>query len=263
LKRKNPKYRMRIYSYNINGVRAALKKGLIEWLEKEAPDVICFQEIKAQEDQIPVEEFEKIGYHHYWYPAEKKGYSGVALLSKQKPDRVKLGCGIAEYDREGRILQADFGDITLLSCYFPSGSSGDERQAFKMKFLSDFEEYASQLSKERPKLIISGDVNICHEEIDIHNPKGLKKTSGFLPEERQWVSNFLDHGYIDAFRHMNKEPEHYSWWSYRAGARAKNKGWRIDYNFVSKALEGKISHAAIHPDAMHSDHCPVSVEIKL
>jgi exodeoxyribonuclease-3 len=169
---------MRIYSYNINGVRAALKKGLIEWLEKEAPDVICFQEIKAQEDQIPVEEFEKIGYHHYWYPAEKKGYSGVALLSKQKPDRVKLGCGIAEYDREGRILQADFGDITLLSCYFPSGSSGDERQAFKMKFLSDFEEYASQLSKERPKLIISGDVNICHEEIDIHNPKGLKSVNG-------------------------------------------------------------------------------------
>lgn len=250
---------MKIYSYNINGIRAALSKGLIEWLDSEKPDVICFQEIKAMIDQIPVSLFEALGYHHYWFPAEKKGYSGVALLSKTKPDEVIYGCGIDAYDKEGRMLEARFGDLSVLSCYFPSGSSGDERQAFKMKFLADVEQYLLDLRKTRPNLVISGDVNICHQEIDIHNPKGLKNTSGFLPEEREWVSAFLQKGFVDSFRYLNQDKVAYSWWSYRAGARAKNLGWRIDYNFVSEALRNELIEANIHPDIVHSDHCPVSV----
>ena len=252
---------MKIYSYNINGIRAAFKKGLVDWLKAESPDIICFQEIKAQIPQIPVEYFEEIGYHHHWYPAERKGYSGVALLSKQKPDAVHYGCGINDYDAEGRVLRADFGDLSVLSCYFPSGSSGDERQAFKMRFLDDFHSYIKELRKERPNLVISGDVNICHTEIDIHNPKGLKNTSGFLPEEREWVSQFLEDGFIDSFRQLNKEADQYSWWSYRARAREKNLGWRIDYNFVSEPLKDQIKASAIHQNAVHSDHCPVSVEL--
>lgn len=254
---------MRIYSYNINGIRAAIKNGLIDWLRNESPDLISFQEIKAQIPQIPVELFEELGYHHYWFPAERKGYSGVALLSKTKPDQVHEGCGIKDYDAEGRVLRADFGDLSVLSCYFPSGSSGDERQAFKMRFLSDFHDYIKELRKERPKLVISGDVNICHQEIDIHNPKGLKNTSGFLPEEREWVSQFLKDGFVDSFRALNSGPDQYSWWSYRARARQKNLGWRIDYNFVSENLKDQIKSSAIHQEAVHSDHCPVSVELAL
>jgi len=254
---------MRIYSYNINGIRAAIKNGLIDWLRNESPDLISFQEIKAQIPQIPAELFEELGYHHYWFPAERKGYSGVALLSKTKPDQVHEGCGIKDYDAEGRVLRADFGDLSVLSCYFPSGSSGDERQAFKMRFLSDFHDYIKELRKERPKLVISGDVNICHKEIDIHNPKGLKNTSGFLPEEREWVSQFLKDGFVDSFRALNSGPDQYSWWSYRARARQKNLGWRIDYNFVSENLKDQIKSSAIHQEAVHSDHCPVSVEIAL
>ena len=254
---------MRIYSYNINGIRAAIKNGLIDWLRNESPDLISFQEIKAQIPQIPAELFEELGYHHYWFPAERKGYSGVALLSKTKPDQVHEGCGIKDYDAEGRVLRADFGDLSVLSCYFPSGSSGDERQAFKMRFLSDFHDYIKELRKERPKLVISGDVNICHKEIDIHNPKGLKNTSGFLPEEREWVSQFLKDGFVDSFRALNSGPDQYSWWSYRARARQKNLGWRIDYNFVSENLKDQIKSSAIHQEAVHSDHCPVSVELAL
>lgn len=254
---------MKIYSYNINGIRAAFKKGLVDWLKDESPDIISFQEIKAQIPQIPVEYFEEIGYHHHWYPAERKGYSGVALLSKEKPDTVHYGFGINDYDAEGRVLRADFGELSVLSCYFPSGSSGDERQAFKMRFLEDFHNYIKELRKERLKLVISGDVNICHTEIDIHNPKGLKNTSGFLPEEREWVSEFLGDGFVDSFRHLNKEGDQYSWWSYRARAREKNLGWRIDYNFVSENLRDQIKASAIHQDAVHSDHCPVSVELEV
>jgi len=254
---------MRIYSYNINGIRAAIKNGLIDWLRNESPDLISFQEIKAQIPQIPAELFEELGYHHYWFPAERKGYSGVALLSKTKPDQVHEGFGIKDYDAEGRVLRADFGDLSVLSCYFPSGSSGDERQAFKMRFLSDFHDYIKELRKERPKLVISGDVNICHKEIDIHNPKGLKNTSGFLPEEREWVSQFLKDGFVDSFRALNSGPDQYSWWSYRARARQKNLGWRIDYNFVSENLKDQIKSSAIHQEAVHSDHCPVSVELAL
>ncbi len=251
----------RIISYNINGIRAGLKKGLLEWMKAEDFDIICFQETKAHPEQIDTTAFEGLGYHHFWHSAQKKGYSGVATLSKKKPDRVFLGCGIEKYDLEGRILRTDFGDITLLNCYFPSGTTGDVRQDFKMEFLSDFHAWIAELKAERPNLIIVGDYNIAHTEIDIHDPVRNKKTSGFLPEEREWMSQWFDSGFTDAFRFLNPEKVQYSWWSYRANARKNNKGWRIDYQSVTNPLAEKLKKACQLTDAVHSDHCPVLVEI--
>ena len=252
---------MKIITYNVNGIRAAMSKGLVQWIQEESPDVLCVQEIKASPDQVGVFEFEEMGYHHHWYPAQKKGYSGVAIFSKQAPSNVTYGCGIKAYDDEGRILTADFGPYTVMSVYHPSGSSGEDRQAFKMQWLSDYNQYIAKLKKEKPNLILCGDFNICHRAIDIHNPKSNANTSGFLPEEREWMENFINSGFIDSFRHLNKDPHHYSWWSYRAGARGKNLGWRIDYNLVAEHLSDKIKSAKILPGAMHSDHCPVVLEI--
>jgi len=251
----------RIITYNVNGIRAAMSKGLLEWMRATDPDILCVQEIKASPEQVGVFEFEEMGYHHYWYPAQKKGYSGVAIFSKLKPDNVVYGCGIPEYDAEGRVIRADFGDVSVLSVYHPSGSSGDERQSFKMKWLDDFTHYIQQLREERNKLIISGDYNICHKPIDIHNPKANANTSGFLPEEREWFDRFVNLGYIDSFRQFNSEPHQYSWWSYRAGARGKNLGWRIDYNMVTTNLQDKLQRSVILNQAMHSDHCPVLLEL--
>lgn len=248
-------------SYNVNGIRAALKKDWLGWLSSVDPDVVCIQETKAHKEQLDLELLEQAGYKTYWYSAEKKGYSSVAIFSKTEPDHVEYGCGIEKYDREGRIMRADYGDFSVLSCYFPSGTTGDERQAFKMDFLADFYDYIAELRKTRPKLLISGDVNICHTAIDIHNPERNKDTSGFKPEERQWVSEFLDAGFIDSFRHLNKEPHNYTWWSYRAGARGKNLGWRIDYHFITENLEDKLKRSVILSEAVHSDHCPLMVEL--
>jgi len=253
----------RIISYNVNGIRAAIKKGLIEWISAADPDVLCIQETKAQPDQIPLFEFEIMGYRSYAHSAKKKGYSGVAIFTKNEPDHVVAGTGIQKYDDEGRFLRLDLGDVSVVSVYHPSGSSGDERQAFKMKWLFDFQDYVTELRKTRPKLIISGDYNICHEAIDIHDPVRNSKISGFLPEEREWMTGFLNSGFIDSFRHLNKQPHNYSWWSYRANARANNKGWRIDYNMVTENMKEQIKRAAILPQAMHSDHCPVLVEMDL
>lgn len=251
----------RIITYNVNGIRAAMGKGLIDWMKSTDPDILCVQEIKASPEQVGVFEFEEMGYHHFWYPAQKKGYSGVAIFSKQKPDNVVYGCGIKEYDDEGRFIRADYGDISVISVYHPSGSSGDDRQSFKMKWLADFADYIEKLRKERTKLIISGDYNICHKAIDIHNPKSNANTSGFLPEEREWFDKFVDLGYIDTFRFFNQEPHQYSWWSYRAGSRGKNLGWRIDYNMVTQNLEKNLKRSVILNQAMHSDHCPVMLEL--
>jgi exodeoxyribonuclease-3 len=253
---------MKIVTYNVNGIRAAMSKGLIEWIKQVNPDVLCVQEIKANPEQVGVFEFEELGYHHYWYPAQKKGYSGVAIFSKTKPNNVSYGCGIKEYDDEGRILRADFENVSVMSVYHPSGSSGDLRQEFKMKWLSDFQNYIHELQKVHPKLVLSGDFNICHKPIDIHNPKSNANTSGFLPEEREWMEQFINSGFIDSFRHFNNEPHQYSWWSYRAGARAKNLGWRIDYNLTTENLKQHLKNSIIMPDAMHSDHCPVLLEMK-
>ena len=252
----------KIISYNLNGIRSAMSKGLMDWIKASNPDILCFQELKAEPGQLDLNIFENAGYHHYWFPAQKKGYSGVAIFTKIKPDQVEYGCGMPQYDFEGRVIRADYGDISVLSVYHPSGSSGEDRQAFKMQWLVDFEIYIKNLKTERTKLIICGDYNICHQPIDIHNPKSNANSSGFLPEEREWIDGFMkQQGFIDSFRHFNKEPHNYSWWSYRAGARGKNLGWRIDYNLVSNNLESKMIRAAILPEAKHSDHCPVLLEL--
>ena len=253
---------MKIITYNVNGIRSAMSKGLIDWMKTENPDVLCIQETKASPDQVGVFEFEEMGYHHYWHPAQKKGYSGVAIFTKTQPDHVQIGCGIKKYDDEGRVIRADFGDLSVMSVYHPSGSSGDERQAFKMNWLSDFQVYINELKEKRPNLIISGDFNICHKAIDIHNPKSNANTSGFLPEEREWMEQFVNSGFIDTFRKFNPQPHEYSWWSYRANARAKNLGWRIDYNMASRKLEDKLESSIILADVVHSDHCPVVLNLR-
>ncbi len=250
-----------IVSYNVNGIRAAAKKGLVDWLQEGGYDILCVQETKAHQEQVDVTPFETLGYHHHWYSAEKKGYSGVATFSKQAPDNVVAGCGIEKYDREGRILRTDFGDLSILNCYFPSGTSGDERQAFKMDFLADFFDWVAELRKERPQLLILGDYNIAHTPIDIHDPVRNKKSSGFLPEEREWLSKWFENGFVDSYRHLNAEKVEYSWWSYRAGARANNKGWRIDYQSVTENLKDNLKQAYHLSEAKHSDHCPVFLEL--
>ncbi|MFD0992680.1 exodeoxyribonuclease III [Tenacibaculum geojense] len=253
---------MKIISYNVNGIRAAIKKGFLEWLEAANPDVICIQETKAQKEQLNLSDFENAGYpHHYWFSAEKKGYSGVAIFCKQKPNHVEYGTGIESMDFEGRNLRVDFDDVSVMSMYLPSGTN-DARLGYKFNYMDEILTYASELRKTVPNLIICGDYNICHEEIDIHNPK-MKGVSGFLPEEREWLSKFINSGFIDSFRHLNPEREEYSWWSYRANARANNKGWRLDYAMVSEPLKENISRAYILPEAKHSDHCPIAVELSL
>jgi len=250
-----------IISYNVNGIRAALSKGLADWLQSVPCDVLCIQETKAQLDQVDLNALSDLGFQSAWHSAEKKGYSGVATFFKTKPDLIQEGMGIAKYDGEGRVLRTDWGAITLLNCYFPSGTTGDIRQAFKMEFLSDFMSYASELKKSRPHLIIGGDYNIAHTERDIHDPKGNKNSSGFLPEERDWMTAWFENGFVDSFRKLHPESIEYSWWTYRAGARAKNKGWRIDYLSTTEGLAGQIAAAGHYPDAFHSDHCPVYLRL--
>ena len=253
---------MKIISYNVNGIRAALKKGFLEWLSASNPDVICIQETKAHKEQLDLSEFENAGYqYHYWFSAQKKGYSSVAIFCKEKPKHIAYGTGIESMDFEGRNLRVDFEDVSVMSLYLPSGTNS-ERLNFKFKYMDEFQGYIDNLKKEIPNLVICGDYNICHEAIDIHNPK-MKGVSGFLPEERAWMSAFINHGFVDSFRHLNPEEQTYSWWSYRANSRANNKGWRLDYAMVSAPLKEKIARAYILTEAKHSDHCPIVVELDL
>ncbi len=256
---------MKIVSYNVNGIRSAFSKNWLTWLQAVDADVVCLQEIKANPEQLAeiLALIELMGYEHYWYPAQKKGYSGTAILSKKTPLKVEYGCGHCDYDFEGRILRADFEGFSVMSTYFPSGSSGDIRQEFKYRFLDDFQQYIDKLKTEHPKMVISGDYNICHRAIDIHNPKSNANSSGFLPAEREWMENFVNTGFIDSFRYFNEDPHHYTWWSYRAGARKKNLGWRIDYNMVTKELEHNLKRSAILCEAIHSDHCPILLELDI
>lgn len=252
---------MIVLSYNVNGVRSAIGKGLLNYLNIEKPDVICLQEIKATPDQLDESLFDVMDYpFRYWFPAQKKGYSGTAIISKTKPDNIQIGINNDLYDIEGRMVRADYGDVSVASLYMPSGSSGEERQDFKMKFLDYFGAYMESLLKEKPRLVLSGDFNICHQAIDIHDPKGNAKSSGFLPEERAWFGEFLKLGFVDSFREMNPSTQKYSWWSFRFNARKNNKGWRIDYNLLSNALIDNLVDASIDNNAIHSDHCPVIVE---
>lgn len=253
---------MKILSYNVNGIRAAINKGFAEWLNAAAPDVVCLQETKALEEQVDTTLFEQMGYQHFWHSAQKKGYSGVAILTKTNPLHVQKGTGIKYMDFEGRVIRADFENLSVISLYLPSGTNLD-RLEHKFKFMDDFQNYINTLKKEYPKLVICGDYNICHRAIDIHDPVRNKNVSGFLPEERQWIDTFMNNGFIDSFRYLNPQPHQYSWWSYRANARNNNKGWRIDYNLVSENLKNNIKRAYLLPDAKHSDHCPVGVELEL
>lgn len=254
---------LKIISYNVNGIRAAIKKGLIEWIKENDFDIICIQETKSQPEQVDMEPFEQLGYQHYWHSAQKKGYSGVLTLSKISADFVESGLGIEKYDNEGRLIRTDFGDWTLLNCYFPSGTSGTIRQDFKYEFLDDIFDWVQKLRKKRDKIILVGDYNIAHTENDIHNPKGNKNNSGFLPEERAWMSKWFDHNFVDSYRYLNPEKTEYSWWSYRANARANNKGWRLDYQSVTDNIKSKLVEAFHIETARHSDHCPVYIKIDL
>lgn len=253
----------KIISYNVNGIRAAINKDFLGFLKEHQFDIVCVQETKAMKEQVPLALIEELGYHHNWFSAEKKGYSGVAIFSKTTPDKVVCGCGIDKYDREGRIIRADFGDVTILNCYFPSGTAGDIRQDFKYEYLDDFFKWVKKLKKTRKKLIVVGDYNVAHAEMDIHNPKSNKKNSGFLPEEREWMTKWFESGFVDAYRHLNPEKVEYSWWSYRANARANNKGWRIDYQSVTENLKDKLKESYHIKDAVHSDHCAVYLEIDI
>lgn len=253
---------MKILTYNVNGIRAAVRRGLVDWLTATDADLVALQEVKATLPQIDRAMFEDLGYRLYWFPAEKPGYSGVAILSKHPPRHVEYGCGVPVYDYEGRIIRADFDTFSLMSVYVPSGTMGDIRQAFKMEYLADFGDYVDSLRKTVPNLVISGDYNICHQAIDIHNPKGNANTSGFLPEERAWIGGFIENGFVDSFRYFNQEPHHYTWWSQRPGCRERNLGWRIDYHLVTESLKNCLQRAVILPEAKHSDHCPVLLELE-
>jgi exodeoxyribonuclease III len=253
---------MKIITYNVNGVRSALKKGLAGWLRTTSADVVCLQEVKAEASQVDLSLFEQLGYGHiYWHPAEKKGYSGVAVLSKIAPKHVTYGMGLDKYDREGRVLKVDLADYSVVSVYHPSGTTGEERQQFKYEWLDDFYGYCQQVRQLSPNLVICGDYNICHKPIDIHNPVSNKNSSGFLPQERAWFDTFVGSGWTDAFRHFSAAPHRYTWWSNRPGVRERNLGWRIDYHMVSEPLVPRLADCQILDQAVHSDHCPVLLEL--
>ena len=252
---------MKILSYNVNGIRAATKKGLADFLRENGADVVCIQETKAQEKDLDFAPFADLGYQSLWFSAEKKGYSGVAIFSKLSPVAVEYGCGHPLFDAEGRHLLLDFGSFAVQSLYAPSGTTGEIRQNIKFEWMEFFEDYQQKIQSRFPNVLFCGDFNICHRPIDIHNPKANEKTSGFLPEERAWMEKLLTHGQLqDTFRQFHPEtPHQYSWWSLRAGSRGKNLGWRIDYMLASELLKSRLQSARLLPDALQSDHCPMEL----
>jgi exodeoxyribonuclease-3 len=253
---------MKLYSWNVNGIRAAQKKGFLDWLHTEKPDVLTVQETKAWPDQLDPELRQPDGYHSWWVKADRKGYSGVGLFSKSEPKEVKLGLGIKKFDSEGRTIIADYGAFTLMTTYLPNGKGSEERLRYKMEYKEAFLDYANGLRTEGKPVVFCGDINTAHNEIDLTHPKPNSKYSGFLREERDWMDKVVDHGYIDSYRHLNPEQEGaYSWWSLRSGARAKNVGWRIDYFFISPDLLDKMVTAEIHANVLGSDHCPISLTL--
>lgn len=255
---------LRVMSFNANGVRSAHKKGFFEWFATQNVDVLCIQELKAQEGDIPAELKALPGYEAFFHCAEKKGYSGCGLWTKKTPKAVRYGFGYPEFDSEGRYVEADFGDVTVISCYFPSGTSGDVRQDVKMRFLDAMLTHLDELKASGREVILCGDVNIAHKEIDLKNWKGNLKNSGFLPEERQWLTDlFNSHGWVDVFRTLDERPDQYTWWSQRGQARAKNVGWRIDYQIATPGTAAKAVATSIYPDEKFSDHAPLTVDYEL
>jgi exodeoxyribonuclease-3 len=252
---------MRIITINLNGIRSAANKGFFTWMLKQDADIICMQETKAQEHQITADIFQPEGYHSYFFDAEKKGYSGVALYLRHKPNKIITGLGFDCADKEGRYIQADYDNFSVVSLYLPSGSSGPERQAIKFEFLAHYEKHLKKLSKEKREYIICGDWNIAHTKNDIKNWRGNQKNSGFLPEERAWMDMLFDElGYVDAFRVLNQLPDQYTWWSNRGQAWAKNVGWRIDYQIITPGLKDKLKSVEIYKDERFSDHAPLIIE---
>ena len=252
---------MRLISWNVNGIRAAHKKGFLEWFESEQPDVLCLQETKAHESQLPAALKDVEGYRVWFSQPERKGYSGVALYTRQEPRSVSLGLGLERFDNEGRTVVADYDDFVLLGIYFPNGKRSADRLRYKMEFYDAFLEYVENLRREGRSVVVCGDVNTAHKEIDLARPKENEKISGFLPEERAWMDKFFDHGYVDTFRQFNQEPGNYSWWDTMTRARERNVGWRIDYFFTDSDFAPNLRDAFILPDVMGSDHCPVGIEI--
>ena len=252
---------MKIVTYNVNGVRSAIEKGLVEWLDQNDFDVVCLQETKAHSGSVPVLLIESLGYRHHWHSAKRKGYSGVATFSKSKPSRIDKGMGIPEFDDEGRVLRTDFGDLTILNCYFPNGGSGPVRQTFKMEFLREFHQWVEALRTERPNLIVVGDYNIAHTNIDVSNPERKDHVSGFLPEERRWMTQWFEAGFVDAFRQLHPTEPSYTWWQASPSGRQLDRGWRLDYQSVSTPIAASIDSAIHLHDVVHSDHCPVLLEI--
>lgn len=253
---------MRIYSWNVNGLRAVAKKNFLEWVGEENPDILCIQETKLQENQLEDNIKNIDGYYSYFSFAHKKGYSGVATYTKEEPISVKHGIGIERFDLEGRILITEFKDFILLNIYFPNGQRDEERLQYKLDFYEALFNYCDELVEEGKKLVICGDYNIAHNEIDLKNPKANEKTSGFLRIERDWLDKIIERGYIDTFRNMNPDKIKYSWWSYRFKARERNAGWRIDYHFVSNNLLDRVENTEILNEVYGSDHCPIMLELK-
>ena len=252
---------MKIISYNVNGIRSALSKAFVDFLKAEQADVVCLQELKAQEADIPSVLFENLGYHCYYYPAQKKGYSGVGILTKIKPEAVNYGMGHDLFDAEGRVMGAMINGKLVVSAYFPSGTTGDIRQQVKYEFLDQFYDWV-QKHPSKSAMVICGDYNICHNPIDIHDPVANKNSSGFLPEERAWMDKWFTTGMKDAFRVINQAADQYTWWSFRTNARARNKGWRIDYISVAEHMSEQIADAGILSNYVHSDHCGIYVKMQ-
>ncbi len=252
---------MRIISWNVNGLRAVIKKNFLDYIKEESPDILCLQETKLQEEQIPEEVFAIEGYHKYWSYAEKKGYSGVAVFTKEQPLSVSNSIEEDRFDSEGRILRLEYKDFILYNIYFPNGQMSEERLQYKMDFYDQFLKVVKKLDDEGKNVIVCGDYNTAHKEIDLKNPKANKDRSGFLPIEREWIDKYIENGFVDTFREFDLSPGQYSWWSYRFKAREKNAGWRIDYFFVNERFKSAVKDAFIQQEVLGSDHCPIGIEI--
>ena len=253
---------MKLYSWNVNGLRAVWKKGFLDWMKAEGPDVVCLQETKSQPEQLDESQKSPLGYYGYFSSAEKKGYSGVATFSKVEPLNVETKMGVPEIDFEGRFLRTDYEGFSLINCYFPNSQREHGRLDYKLAFCSELHGYLDDLVSSGKNIVLCGDFNVAHKEIDLKNPKTNKNNAGFLPEERDWMTEFLENGYEDCFRKFDQSEGKYTWWSYRPGVREKNIGWRLDYHVTNKGFSENVLGAKIHPQVLGSDHCPVSIDIK-